>query len=92
MVNRMKTEVFLKAMESASLVVKALIAERIEVRGVSLIGGKPVIRVKPCAFCERMVHEGKAVYLEFGANAHGRYRQGQYLVNGCKVVWSESLH
>lgn len=83
---------FVKAMERASLVIKTLSAERIDVRGVSLIGGRPVIRVTPCAFCERMVHEGKASYLEFGANAHGRYRQGQYLVNGCKVVWSESLH
>lgn len=83
---------FVKSMEKASMVIKALSAERIDVRGVSLIGGKPVIRVMPCAFCERMVHEGKAFYLEFGANAHGRYRQGQYMVNGCKVVWSESLH
>ncbi|MGC6061317.1 hypothetical protein [Enterobacter kobei] len=83
---------FVKSMEKASMVIKALSAERIDVRGVSLIGGKPVIRVMPCAFCERMVHEGKAFYFEFGANAHGRYRQGQYMVNGCKVVWSESLH
>ncbi|EOZ4638880.1 hypothetical protein ACQRKX_001827 [Enterobacter cloacae] len=83
---------FVMSMEKASMVIKALSAERIEVHGVSLIGGKPVIRVKPCAFCERMVHEGKAFYLEFGANAYGRYRQGQYMVNGCKVVWSESLH
>lgn len=83
---------FVKAMERASLVIKTLSAERIDVRGVSLIGGRPVIRVTPCAFCDRMVREGKASYLEFGANDHGRYRQGQYLVNGCKVVWSESLH
>jgi len=83
---------FVREMQKASEVINALSAERIEVRGVSLIGRQPVIRVKPCAFCERMVHEGKAFYLEFGANAHGRYRQGQYMVNGCKVVWSESLH
>ncbi|MGQ3662044.1 hypothetical protein [Citrobacter braakii] len=83
---------FITAMEKASLVIKALSAERIDVRGVTLVSNTPVIRVTPCAFCERMVHQGKAFYLEFGANAHGRYRQGQYMVNGCKVVWSESLH
>lgn len=83
---------FVKEMQKATMVINALSAEHVDVRGVTLVSGTPVIRVRPCAFVERMVHQGKAFYLEFGANAHGRYRQGQFLTGGCKVVWSESLH
>lgn len=83
---------FVKLMARASKVITVLSTERVVVCAVTLVGGVPVIRVKPCAYCDRLVHQGKAFYMEFGAGAFGRYRQGQYRVGGCKVVWSESLH
>lgn len=92
MVNGMKTAEFLKAMDAASLVIKALSGEGVTVKTVTLTGAKPVIRVERCAYCENLIHRGRAAYLEFGCDVSGKYRQGHFYTNGCKVVWSESFH
>lgn len=82
----------LKAMDSACDVIVTLNAHNVAVKTVTLVGSRPVIRVERCGYCDALIHEGRAAYLEFGCGMSGKYRQGQYLVGGCKVIWSESLH
>jgi hypothetical protein len=92
MVNGRNTNELLQAMASASLVIKALSAQGIAIKGVTLTKSRPVIRVERCGWCDGLIDNGRAAYLEFGCGAAGRYRQGHFYTGGCKVVWSESLH
>lgn len=87
-----KAQKLLKAMGDASNVIASLSAHSVAVKTVTLVGSRPVIRVERCGYCDALIHEGRAAYLEFGCGVSGKYRQGQYLVGGCKVIWSESLH
>lgn len=92
MFNSLKNNVLVELIQSASLAIQALSAEGVAVKSVTLASNKPVIRVKPCGYCEKQIKSGHAVYLEFGCSMEGRYRQGHFYTNGCKVIWSESLH
>ncbi|KNC89683.1 hypothetical protein GM30_06610 [Trabulsiella odontotermitis] len=88
----MNTDAFLNSLDAASLVIKALSGQGVTVKAVTLTGAKPVIRIERCGMCDTMIHEGRATFLEFGCDVSGRYRQGHFYTNGCKVVWSESMH
>lgn len=92
MANKMKSDALLRAMDAAGFVVKALSGSGVVVKTVTLINARPVIRVEHCGYCDKMIHEGRAAYLEFGCGHHGKYRQGQFYSSGCKVVWSEPVH
>jgi hypothetical protein len=92
MFNGLNNDVLVQSIEKVSLVIKALSAEGVTVKSVTMASNKPVIRVQPCAYCQKQIHIGRAVYLEFGCSADGRYRQGQFMTGDCKVVWSESMH
>ncbi|MCX8962167.1 hypothetical protein EHW64_13750 [Erwinia psidii] len=73
-------------------VVQSLGQRGITVNSVSLLNGRPVIRIQRNGFCERLIREGKAAYVETGHNAGGQFKQGYFMQGGCRVVWSESLH
>lgn len=92
MTRKIKTDALLRAMDAAGFVVKALSGSGVAVKAVSLINAKPVIRVEHCGYCDKLINEGRAAYLEFGCGIFGKYRQGQFYTNGCKVVWSEPVH
>lgn len=82
---------YIRSMESACLVIKALSAQNIVVRSVTLANKRAVIRISYCRYCDQLIQQGKAIYQYFGCNAEGRYRQGQFNTGGCKVVWTEAL-
>lgn len=92
MFNGLKNAALVELMAQASNVVKALSVQGVTVKSVTLASNKPVIRVESCVYCQQQIHSGRAVYHEFGCSAEGRYRQGQFISGGCKIVWSESLH
>lgn len=80
------------AMARVELVILSLTAKGITVQGVALHGSKPVIRVSRHAFFEKMIRDGKASYQTFGCSNNGKYKQGVFIKDECRVVWSESLH
>jgi hypothetical protein len=92
MFNGLKNDVLVELMGRASDVIKALSIQGVTVKSITLASNKPVIRVESCGYCHQQIHNGRAVYHEFGCSSEGRYRQGQFTSGGCKVVWSESMH
>lgn len=80
------------ALYRTEAVVIALQARGVEVKGVVVREGQPVIRIQRHAMCEFLLTSGKASYIEFGQGNSGKYKQGMFIQDGCKVVWSESLH
>lgn len=70
----------------------ALSARGMEATSISLLNGRPVIRIARHGSCDQMVAQGKASYVSVGSNTAGRFRQGYFIQNGCRIVWSESLH
>jgi hypothetical protein len=80
------------SLEKIEAVIATLSSEGVTVTSIVLHGGKPVIRVRPCAWCDLLVRNGHALYVQFGSDQNGRYRQGVYALNECRIVWSESLH
>ncbi|MCQ4171710.1 hypothetical protein [Hafnia paralvei] len=83
---------FVSALIRAESVVASLSARGITITGIILRQGQPVIRIARHAYCEHMARTGKASYLHFGRSIQGEYRQGIFIQDGCKVIWSESLH
>ncbi|MEN7431425.1 hypothetical protein VA599_11745 [Chromobacterium sp. TRC.1.1.SA] len=78
---------------AAHLVAAAV--ERLTRRGLIVVGvemepPRPTIRILKHESCTAMVQEGKAAYYGFDQDIYfGKYRQGQFQLNGCRVVWDE---
>lgn len=73
------------------MAIARLNAMQATVHSVMLLGSKPVIRIARDCHCIRLSDEGKASYSYFGHNRTGRFRQGTFELNSCRVIWSESL-
>lgn len=86
------SSLLVSALYRTEAVVIALQARGVEVKGVVVREGQPVIRIQRHAMCEFLLTSGKASYIEFGQGNSGRYKQGIFIQDGCKVVWSESIH
>lgn len=82
----------ISAMVRAETVIISLTARGITVQSIMFHGGKPVIRINRHAYCEHMARTGKASYLHFGNSRQGDFKQGVFVQDGCRVIWSESLH
>ncbi|EOV0281263.1 hypothetical protein ACOIP5_000078 [Salmonella enterica] len=76
----------------AECLVSSLVARGADVVSVSVRGGMPVVRINRNAFTDKLITGGKASYVYLGCEARGKYKQGVYMQDGCKVVWSESIH
>lgn len=88
----MLTQAVMSGLYRAEYVVTSLIARGADVIGVSVKNGLPVIRINRCSFTEHMINTGKASYFIWGSSNHGKYKQGVFIQDNCKVVWSESIH
>ncbi|WP_314140378.1 hypothetical protein [Buttiauxella noackiae] len=86
------SSLLVSALYRTEAVVIALQARGVEVKGVVVREGQPVIRIQRHAMCEFLLTSGKASYIEFGQGNSGKYKQGIFIQDGCKVVWSESIH
>lgn len=84
----------LSALQRAERVIHSLAAKGVTIKSILLHQGHPVIRVQPHVFCEQMVAEGKGCYVNDNTQPRlgAKFRQGVFIENGCKVVWSASLH
>lgn len=52
--------------------------------------GLPTVRVSPCRLLDGMVARDEAVFYRFGTSEHGvRFREGQFQLNGVRVIWQE---
>ncbi|EJW4857449.1 hypothetical protein OCD12_000144 [Salmonella enterica] len=76
----------------AECLVSSLVARGADVVRVSVRGGMPVIHINCSAFTEHLIRTGKAAYVFWGNGSRGKYKQGVFIQDGCKVVWSESIH
>ncbi|MGC0153307.1 hypothetical protein ACPRNU_12665 [Chromobacterium vaccinii] len=78
---------------AAHLVAAAV--ERLSQRGMTVIGVEfevpmPTIRILPDHQCNAMIRSGEAAYYGVTPDPHfGRYRLGQFRLNGCRVAWEE---
>ncbi|WP_347253850.1 hypothetical protein [Leminorella grimontii] len=88
----MNEELMLSALERAGAVARQLVKNGATLRGISVHDGRPVIRIQRCGYSDRLIESGVAFYQNFGCGPSGPYKQGAFMVDGCKVVWSESLH
>ncbi|WP_047257977.1 hypothetical protein [Chromobacterium subtsugae] len=82
------------AVAAAALLVAAAV-ERLSQRGLSVIGvdfeaPMPTIRILPDEKCHAMICTGQAAYYALTPDTYfGRYRLGQFRLNGCRVIWAE---
>ncbi|MBK5072541.1 hypothetical protein [Limnobaculum xujianqingii] len=83
---------YLNVLTRVYYAIKELRSHGVTIRTILFNGGKPTIRITRCAYCDRQIENGTALYQSFGCGPCGHYKQGVFMLDGCKVVWSESLH
>lgn len=88
----MLTQSIVSGVYRAECLVSSLVACGADVLSVSIRGGLLVIRINRNAFTDALISNGKASYVWLGNGSRGKYKQGVYIQDGCKVVWSESIH
>lgn len=88
----MLTQSIVSGVYRAECLVSSLVACGADVVSVSVRGGMPVVRVNRNSFTAHLIDNGKASYVWLGNGSRGKYKQGVYIQDGCKVVWSESIH
>lgn len=86
------TQAIVSGVYRAECLVSSLVARGADVVSVSVRGGMPVVRINRNSFTTHLIDNGKASYVYLGCGARGKYKQGVYIQDGCKVVWSESIH
>ncbi|HGA5556027.1 TPA: hypothetical protein ACISZV_003225 [Salmonella enterica subsp. enterica serovar Birkenhead] len=86
------TQAIVSGVYRAESLVSSLVARGADVVSVSVRGGMPVVHINRSFFTEHLIRTGKAAYVFWGCGARGKYKQGVYMQDGCKVVWSESIH
>ncbi|EJM2516787.1 hypothetical protein NN677_000044 [Salmonella enterica] len=86
------TQAIVSGVWLAECLVSSLVARGADVVSVSVRGGMPVVRINRNVFTDKLIKGGKASYVWVGCGARGKYKQGVYIQDGCKVVWSESIH
>lgn len=84
----------LAATLKAAAAIEALSLSGFTVIGVVLDApSRPTIRIQTCSLCQRLLLRGEAVYFSFGQRDHvGPYREGQFALGGCRIVWTEFGH
>lgn len=86
-----QTEPFVAACARAAETVVMLGNSHFHVLDVCIDLPRPTIRVRECETVRRMIERGDAVYY---ARSHepgwGVMRGGQFQLNGCRVIWTES--
>ncbi len=87
-------ELMLNTTLKAARAIEALSENGFTVTAVELHNpAHPTIRVQMCHRCRRLVENGEAAYYSFGRlDPHGLYREGQFQLGGCRVVWTEHGH
>lgn len=88
----MLTQSIVSGVYRAECLVSSLVACGADVVSVSVRGGLLVIRINRNAFTDALISNGKASYVWLGNGSRGKYKQGVFIQDGCKVVWSESIH
>ncbi|ENZ9956178.1 hypothetical protein ACFLJF_001650 [Salmonella enterica] len=88
----MLTQSIVSGVYRAECLVSSLVARGADVVSVSVRGGMPVVRVNRNSFTAHLIDNGKASYVWLGNGSRGKYKQGVFIQDGCKVVWSESIH
>lgn len=88
----MLTQSIVSGVYRAECLVSSLVARGADVLSVSIRGGLLVIRINRNAFTDALISDGKASYVWLGNGSRGKYKQGVFIQDGCKVVWSESIH
>ncbi|HIC6420117.1 TPA: hypothetical protein ACW5C1_004881 [Salmonella enterica subsp. enterica serovar Newport] len=86
------TQAIVSGVYRAECLVSSLVARGADVVSVSVRGGMPVVRINRNSFTAHLIDDGKASYVWLGCGTRGKYKQGVYMQDGCKVVWSESIH
>ncbi|EAA2983350.1 hypothetical protein HT845_002473 [Salmonella enterica] len=86
------TQAIVSGVYRAECLVSSLVARGADVVSVSVRGGMPVVRINRNSFTTHLIENGKASYIWVGCGTRGKYKQGVYIQDGCKVVWSESIH
>ncbi|EHQ1784139.1 hypothetical protein JY197_004092 [Salmonella enterica subsp. enterica serovar Oranienburg] len=86
------TQAIVSGVYRAECLVSSLVARGADVVSVSVRGGMPVVRINRNSFTTHLIENGKASYVWLGCGTRGKYKQGVYIQDGCKVVWSESIH
>ncbi|EGG3068933.1 hypothetical protein MOR33_003149 [Salmonella enterica] len=86
------TQAIVSGVYRAECLVSSLVARGADVVSVSVRGGMPVVRINRNSFTTHLIENGKASYVWVGCGIRGKYKQGVYIQDGCKVVWSESIH
>ncbi|WP_140918337.1 hypothetical protein [Limnobaculum xujianqingii] len=84
---------FADSLLNAERAVMALTAQGILVSNINLCQpGKPTIQVEYTPALARFINDKIAVYYAFGHKQYGKYKQAQYPLHGCRVVWIEYTH
>ncbi len=60
--------------------------------GVNVNAVRPTLEVQPDGRCVGKLEAQQAVYFHAGFNQGGRFRQGQFQLGECRVIWTERGH
>ncbi|WP_293766943.1 hypothetical protein [uncultured Aquitalea sp.] len=85
--------VILQALRKVNLAVGELSRRGFTVTTVEMDApSRPTVRIQSSARCHELIASGQAAYFGFGNGEMGRYREGQFTLDGCRVVWTENGH
>ncbi|WP_230370791.1 hypothetical protein [Paludibacterium denitrificans] len=81
----------LDATHKAARAIEALSENGFTVTDVELKSvSRPTIRIQTSGQCHTLIAKGEAVYFSFGKRERvGQYREGQFQLGGCRIVWTE---
>ncbi len=83
----------LQAVKKVETVIQELGRRGFAVAGIDMSSpGRPTVRIQTSARCAQLIESGQAAYYSFGQGDIGRYREGQFNLDGCRVVWTENAN
>lgn len=83
----------LQAVKKVEVVIQELGRRGFAVVGIDLSSvARPTVRIQTSARCAQLIDSGQAAYYGFGQAGLGHYREGQFCLDGCRVVWTENAN
>lgn len=85
--------IILAAIQKVAEAIEALTERGFTVVDVELTNpARPTIRIQTHRKCLHLIAQGAAAYFSYGKRGIGTYREGQFALAGCRIVWTESGH
>jgi len=83
----------LQAVKKVEVVIQELGRRGFAVVGIDMsTPSRPTVQIQTSARCAQLIESGQAAYYGFGLGQIGHFREGQFCLDGCRVVWTENAN